>query len=194
MSPRATPLSPDERREALITATRPLLYEHGRSVTTRLIAEAAGVAEGTIFRVFSSKEELVDATLARCFEPTELLRRLDEIGPGQPLEDRLLAMVSILQQRFLAIFGLMRAMGLVAPPPHLRDHPGLQHSLEEAQARMLALIDPDEDRLAVPPQHVLHLVRLLTFSGSHQEIADGHLLTPAEIVDVVLHGVVRREP
>ncbi|HBX79727.1 MAG TPA: TetR/AcrR family transcriptional regulator, partial [Propionibacteriaceae bacterium] len=49
---RAAPLSPDDRRRALIAATRPLLAEFGPDVSTRRIAEAAGVAEGTIFRVF----------------------------------------------------------------------------------------------------------------------------------------------
>lgn len=193
MPPRAAPLSPGERREALIAATRPLLYEHGRGVTTRLIAEAAGVAEGTIFRVFASKEELIDATVLRAFEPGDVLRRLDEIDPGQPLRARMLAMTSILQQRFLAIFGLMRAMGTVGPPQHLHDRPELKQGLEDVRRRLLALIEPDADRLTLPPQQVLHVWRLLTFAGSHQEIADNDLLTPEQIVDTVLRGVEKRD-
>ncbi len=46
---RATPLPLDERRAALIAATEPLLEQFGRDVSTRQIAEAACVAEGTIF-------------------------------------------------------------------------------------------------------------------------------------------------
>ena len=60
---RARPLAPEDRREAIIAATRPLLYDHGRDTTTKLIAEAAGIAEGTIFRSFSTKDELFDAVL-----------------------------------------------------------------------------------------------------------------------------------
>ena len=73
--PRATPLPPDERRAALIAATEPLLERFGRDVSTRQIAEAAGVAEGTIFRVFPTKEALIDAVLEEVFDVAAHLRR-----------------------------------------------------------------------------------------------------------------------
>ena len=80
-------MSPEERRDELVDATLNLLREHGRAVTTRQIAEAAGVAEGTIFRVVESKEELVELAITRAFEPGALVDRILEIDPDQPLRD-----------------------------------------------------------------------------------------------------------
>ena len=76
-------MSADDRRAALVDATLPLLLEHGRTVTTRQIAEAAGVAEGTIFRVFDSKDDLVAAALDRAFDIEPFLADLRRIDPDQ---------------------------------------------------------------------------------------------------------------
>jgi hypothetical protein len=43
------------------------------------------------------------------------------------------------------------------------------------------------------PAELMHVLRLLTFSASHHEIADGRPLTPTQIVDVVLDGVLVKE-
>ncbi len=184
-------MQPDDRRAALIAATRSLLYVHGRNVTTRLIAEAAGVAEGTIFRVFGSKDELVDAAIAAAFESGELQVRVREIDPALPLEQKLVAYVSALQQRYLAIFGLMAAVGMVSPPEH--DHEEHEASRRELRGLLAALLEPDAAVLRQPVAEVVHLVNLLTFSASHSGISDGRPLSPAQIVDALLHGVLLGE-
>jgi AcrR family transcriptional regulator len=189
---RARPLTPEERREALVSATLPLLYQHGRAVTTKLIAESAGVAEGTIFRVFDSKEALVDAALARAFAPDHLAARIAEIDPAEPLREKLLKITSILQQRFCAVFGLMRAMGEMGPPKHAHtEH--RRAELQAVRAALVALVEPDADRLSVDPATLIHMLRLLTFAGSNEQIADGQVLTPEQIVDTLLHGTLRKD-
>ena len=106
------PMSPDERRAALIDATLPLLLEHGRGVTTRQIAEAAGVAEGTIFRVFDSKDEPGRwPRSARAFDPGPSSPTWPRSTASRPLRDRLLALTALLQARFRGIFTLMSAVG-----------------------------------------------------------------------------------
>ena len=41
------PLAPEDRRTAILAALIPLLVERGGDVTTKEIAQAAGIAEGT---------------------------------------------------------------------------------------------------------------------------------------------------
>lgn len=188
---RAPHLPPDERRAALIAATRDALLEHGAVPTTKQIAAAAGVAEGTIFRVFDSKEALLDAVMIESFDPDELLAQIDGIDPALPLRERLYRFTELVQARFQRIFGLMDALGLVAPP-HTRDRDAHRRAKDggpAVMARLHDVIGDDADQLSVPPEEAIHLLRLLTFSGSHPHISDGHVLSPQRIVDVLLDGI-----
>jgi len=187
---RAAPLPPDERRRAIVDAVVPLLAEHGRGVTTKQIAACAGIAEGTIFRVFESKDQLVDEALVSAFAPGPFLEQLSRVDRDRPLRDRLVDVVTLLQNRFLGIFALMRAVGLVAPPEHLERNKRADSWRTAVRDELVDLVAPDAHLLRVPPEEMLHVLRLLTFAGSHAEIADDDLMTPEEIVDVVLNGML----
>src|SRR3954451_18619545 len=109
ISGRAAALPPEERRRALIAATLPLVLEHGTDVSTRLIAEAAGVAEGTIFRVFPTKDDLIEAVVASAFDPSALIDAIGRVDGSLPLADRLAAAVQLMQEPGRRVSALVHA-------------------------------------------------------------------------------------
>ncbi len=69
----------------IIRTAIPLIAEYGAAVTTSKIARAAGIGEGTIFRVFADKDELMQACVAEALSPDHAIRELDAIDMSQPL-------------------------------------------------------------------------------------------------------------
>jgi AcrR family transcriptional regulator len=179
-------MPPEERRAAVVEATTELLMANGTMVSTRQIAEAAGIAEGTIFRVFPDKESLIDAVLEQAFdtEPTDdALRAIDR---ALPLDDRLAAAAEILQLRVTLVWQLMAAVGRSKPPESVRPA-GEPHRPPNAAA-LAELFEPDRDHLRRDPVTSAQLFRGLVFAASHPALAD-EPLAPREIVSVLLDGI-----
>ena len=183
-------MTPDDRRAALVDATVPLLVEHGRGLTTKQIADAAGIAEGTIFRVFESKDDLVLAAVEQALDIGPFLAELESIDSDRDLTTVLLDLVTRMQVRFRSIFTLMSAMGMVGPP---RAHQHMEEGRRRGELLTVALIEPHRAEIAVSPTELAKLVRLLTFSGSHPHLSDGQTLSPEQIVAVLLHGVLKKK-
>lgn len=161
-----------------------MFLAHGAGATTRQLAEAAGVAEGTIFRVFPDKGALIDAVVDKVFDPSPTAAALAGIDLDWPLETRLEAAVRVLQERVATIWRLLSALGMVKPPERTprkrRDDPDMQ--------ALVSLLVPDAARLRRDPVDAAQLLRGLTFACSHPALTDTPM-APTEIVDVFLHGV-----
>ncbi|MEO6942557.1 MAG: helix-turn-helix domain-containing protein [Terrimesophilobacter sp.] len=180
-SVRARPLSVEDRQASIIDAVIPLLIVHGRAVTSKQIAEAAGIAEGTIFRAFGDKESLIEAAIAKFLDPEPLRRGLGLISADLPLDDKVLRIVVLMQNRFSEIFQVMAAIG--GPRQHA---PNEQHVFAEIISEVLA---PQLSELNLPAARAAHVIRLVTFAASFPHLNLGMEFSSRELANIVLYGI-----
>lgn len=192
---RAPPLDREARRAAIIAAVVPLLTQRGTAVTTREMAEAAGVAEGTLFTVFEDKRALVLAAIEDRMNATPLRCELAALGDELVLERKLLAAAAVIMPRLDEVRALASALhSLPAPgksaPKH---HPGYFEAWNAAiNDGLAALLEPHAQQLRLAPERVAHLFAALLFSSRAPYLPSGERLAPAELVGVLLHGTEAR--
>jgi AcrR family transcriptional regulator len=171
----------DERRAAIVQATLPLLATHGETVTTRQIAEAACVAEGTIFRVFHDKDELLLATLDVALDQGPSEAAYAAIDSSVEFEQQLVVAVDIIQRRIVDVWAVVSNLG-----PKLREQ--ASRPLTDSDA-LIALFQPEQDRLTVSPRAAARMLRALTLAVTHPMLAEAPM-TAEQIVEQFLHGTL----
>jgi AcrR family transcriptional regulator len=179
---RAKPLAPDERRSLIIDAVIPLIREHGRSVSTRQLADAAGIAEGTLFRAFGDKDSVIQAAIERFLDPEPFRNALRGIDPDDSTEAKVHQVLQLLRDRFAGVVGFMTAIGVQGPP---------QQTPKATDGDWLTLMSTifREGELAVSPETFGFYARLLAF-GSAVPPFQVKPFSTEELTDIILHGVL----
>ena len=191
-------MAPDERRRAIVDAVVPLLLANGDAVTTREIAEAAGIAEGTIFRVFPDKAALLLATAEETMNPAtgraDLAAALEGVTT---LREKVLITTERLNARSERVMAVMIALrGVWMSQPEKSGHPhGPPQFILDANRAVLEMLtevfEEHRDELTVEPGTAALLLRTLVLGSRHPGVSQDELLTPDQIADALLDGVRR---
>jgi AcrR family transcriptional regulator len=148
------------------------------------MAEAAGIAEGTLFRAFGDKESLIAAAIERYFDPEPFRNKLRGIDPDDSTEDKVRQFVSIFLERFQGVVGFMSTMAIEPPQPPSDE--------DVRKSSWYGLIDqifrPGE--LAVPKETFAFFVRLVAFGNAIPAFTGPNTFTADQLSDLILRGVL----
>ncbi|QLH19857.1 TetR/AcrR family transcriptional regulator [Streptomyces sp. Rer75] len=189
---RAPAMDPDQRRKMIVAAALPLVVEYGAAVTTAKIARAAGIGEGTIFRVFPDKDTLLAACVAEATRPDDAVAHLEAIDLDQPLTTRLTEAAEVMRGHMTRI-GALAATGRLErrPPGESAEGGGLpdrEAGLAAPRAALAALLEPDRESLRLAPERLADSFQLLLMFAGRSGVNDP--LTTDELVDLFLHGAL----
>ena len=189
-------MSPDDRRRAIVKAVVPLILDRGAGVTSREMAEAAGVAEGTIFSVFPDKGAILTETVRFTLDPCPVERALAAIPLSDPMEKQLESAVRILAERnqqFGSLMGVLKAMhsGHEAHAKDVRSF--VTRSNEQILAALTELLGRNVDRLRTDPEEAAITLRGFVFANAHPLMMTTRSLAAEQIVDMLMFGIADPE-
>jgi AcrR family transcriptional regulator len=189
---RAKPLAPDDRRRAIVEAVIPLLLEKGSTLTSKEMAEAAGVAEGTIFSVFPDKPAVIVEAVKLTMDPTPFRVAIAEVSPAAPLEDQLTSVATVLlerSERIGTLVGVLRTLQPTGPKKPAEAHRFVMESNAAIVAALTDLFERHSDDLRVDPGRAAVAFMGYIFANAHPLLPTGTKSDTGDFVDMLLHGI-----
>lgn len=180
---RAPALSPAERRAAIVAATLPLLLERGIGVTTKQIADAAGIAEGTLFRVFADKNALLGAVIDAAVDTSAAEAAIAAIDRSLPIERQIEEAVRIMQRRVLEVW---RVVSTVLDTEVFR---GRRRRKAADFVALIAWFQSHQDAIRCDPRQAARALQGLTIGVSHPAFCADEPMDPADIASLFLDGL-----
>ena len=190
---RVPAMAPEDRRAALIDATVPLLQEYGPDVSTRQIAAAAGVAEGTIFGVFPDKNSLIVAALVRALDPQPTLDAIAAIDPTLDLRRRLTRAAELIHERFTGNAPLLAAARrlMTGGPGDCAAAQRMAESRQRLLGVLTKVIEPSAEQLRRSPATTARLMLLYCGANTFGPYGDPDV-SGEEMVSLLLDGLLIR--
>lgn len=193
---RAHPMPPEDRRRAIVEAVIPLVIDQGANVTTAQMARAAGIAEGTIFRVFPDKTALLHAAVKSSLDPAPALVEIGAIDRALPIDEQLTRAAEILlgrSERVHALIGALRSFPRADPGHGMDAHRAAMEANSQILRALTALFAANQDHLAIDAGRVALTFRALVHALNFPLTDPGERLTIGEVVEILLHGVATEE-
>jgi AcrR family transcriptional regulator len=188
-------MSPEDRRQAIISATTDLVLEHGPAATTRQIADACGIAEGTLFRVFESKDDILAAVVEQLLDPKFVIDEIEAVVPTDAAADTVRALAAVIRESTTRIRSVMMALHSAQTDMDRRGNHGPrdknkffddQAAIGEAMAHVLSA---HSEELRVDPGTAAAFIRMTVFAGNLPMVS--HPTDPQVFTDLLVHALVK---
>jgi AcrR family transcriptional regulator len=187
----------EDRRRAILDAVVPLLIEKGSAVTTAEMAQAANIAEGTIFRVFPDKPSILFEAMKAALDPAPVTEAIREIDPSAPMTTQLEQAAQALYRHFDRMVALGESWRSISNMQQEREQDVgrlVRKSAAAISNALLLLFERHREALRVSPLEAAAAFRGILFATRHPLLAARERLAIDAALNILLAGIAKPDP